>query len=635
MEETIDFPAQQGVIDALLEKAGVDSVHQRVFYMESYESGIDGLIEAVDSIDVGIHPGCMGEQFAKRTTSPNELNALAARVQRLDAQGRENFSDALMNTTNIVSMDCLQRLAERCNSAVVMEVYVDNAEKPELGGFSVPLPATKEYLKPFLDGIEITDPGDLAVESARSRLIDLEGVACFRAREGLNLDELNYLAVKIQALDEVGREILSAAFEAERHTGSVAEIINITENIRDFELHPAFSAEMLGEHLLNYDAGNYSKGIQALYNSKDETLREALNYIEVLEKYFNAAAYGKEYSENENGAFTEFGYLVEVQPFREAYRDRSDIPAEYRVLPNELPPLLKAADVDLLTFLVKAQAVTDKLTHSIDHALRNIAGGFSMDYLLVVSGHQLYVTETLSAYKRGDWAQAQLQSELGNAKARAFHLRVTSRTGSKTSGGAVIGGVIELRRDSLLADIKSHGIMPDRVDVVGANGALKSYDLLEWADTSSTYRSEAQSITRHYADTDLKAATGAFKTLSNSNARKAAAVDETALLGELSAAFMQTEYPQPDMLRIANEPARDILARGDADIYALTESGALKLPPIEAAKTGRFAEREDLAIKREDGLGLDKYAHRTATKLLREVERGDRAKSKDKGDEPL
>jgi hypothetical protein len=69
------------------------------------------------------------------------------------------------------------------------------------------------------------------------------------AETDISLDELNYLAAKIEALDANEREVFEAVLEAEWHCGSVADIINITENISNFELQPAFNEEQYGAKL--------------------------------------------------------------------------------------------------------------------------------------------------------------------------------------------------------------------------------------------------------------------------------------------------------------------------------------------------------------------------------------------------
>jgi hypothetical protein len=93
------------------------------------------------------------------------------------------------------------------------------------------------------------------------------------------------------------------------------------------------------------------------------------------------------------------------------------------------------------------------------------------------------------------------------------------------------------------------------------------------------------------------------------------------------------ENPQPDMLRINNETARNILACSDADIYKLTPAGTEKLTTIEALRPMCFLENRELAIKNEDIGGLDKWAQRTVKSMHREIRREERAKNKNNREE--
>jgi hypothetical protein len=91
-----------------------------------------------------------------------------------------------------------------------------------------------------------------------------------------------------------------------------------------------------------------------------------------------------------------------------------------------------------------------------------------------------------------------------------------------------------------------------------------------------------------------------------------------------------SENPQPDMIRITNEVAREILARGDAEVYRMMPGGAEELRPIEAAKPLSFEANRDIAIKRDDAAaGLERWANRTVRKALRQKERSENKKSQE------
>jgi DNA-binding PadR family transcriptional regulator len=108
-------------------------------------------------------------------------------------------------------------------------------------------------------------------------------------------------------------------------------------------------------------------------------------------------------------------------------------------------------------------------------------------------------------------------------------------------------------------------------------------------------------------------------------------VEADVFLHEAGAAFMgKAENPQPALLRISNDAARELLARGDADVYALTNNGEKRLEAFEALRPLCFAEYKETAIKKEALPGLDKWAERKVKDINREAEREERSKSKDK-----
>jgi len=87
-----------------------------------------------------------------------------------------------------------------------------------------------------------------------------------------------------------------------------------------------------------------------------------------------------------------------------------------------------------------------------------------------------------------------------------------------------------------------------------------------------------------------------------------------------------TDSPQPTMIAVANEAAKEILARGDADVYRLsvgdeTNGGVVKLDTFEALRPMCFAEYRDTAIKLEDAGGLGKWAEQKVSDISRKLEK--------------
>lgn len=128
-----------------------------------------------------------------------------------------------------------------------------------------------------------------------------------------NLDELNHLACLLSELEQGELEKFEAVIDSGEHTSSVADLINLTQNLDCYDFHPGVDdEEMLGR----------------LYVEDMESLEVPDN----IKPYFDFEAYGRDVSINENGHFAPGGYVTKVSDdFREVYHGPQDIPAEHKV----------------------------------------------------------------------------------------------------------------------------------------------------------------------------------------------------------------------------------------------------------------------------------------------------------------
>jgi len=534
-----------------------------------------------------------------------------------------------------------------------LRVYIENVHDDRIGGFTIPLPTTMEALQPLLDGAEIKGWQDMKLMEVMSDIRGMEDVLEDAIKHTISkdaLDELNYLAAKIADLDIREHDIFSTVIGQGRHCGSVAEIINIMENLGCFDLQPAFDAAMLGEFLADAEGDRHGEALQKLYESSKEALRNLTNYIDFLEKYMDYAACGKEYAKNEQGVFTENGYFTEFGEFKTEYRGSQDIPDAHRLFttPGEIcRQSLKFDDVDIAAAIMKLYAVSvDNLNTAAD-ALKVLHEEQCDDYLLLLNSQRISLIPAIDAYKRGEIAGKVLEHWSESPGTQFFAVRVTDRGGDDDSGrtgagpnhaegsiGSIKGDFVELNTDALRANIARHGIMPDRIEAVQHNGFSKSYDLPAWTEVPQIQRGGLKNIVPHFPDGSLNEAAERYESFVTAHEKYSAATKINAFLSEVNAAFMSaTQNPQPDMLRIANDAAKEILARGDAAVYKLTATGAEKLAVIESMRPMCFAENRDLAIKREDVSALDKWAAHAVKKADRQMRRDERSALKNKGEE--
>ena len=188
----------------------------------------------------------------------------------------------------------------------------------ELEGEWVKFPTTAEEMKQVFDRIGIGKTGDFGQVYEEWFITDYD---CYvdglydKLGEYESLDELNYLASKLDEMDRGEFEQFQAAMEIGDHSGSVQEIINLTENLDCYDVYPGIE---------DYDdLGRYYI---------DEL--DAMQVTEHLRNYIDYEAYGRDIALDESGDFTSFGYVRDTgSSFHEYYDgDRGSIPEEYRVM---------------------------------------------------------------------------------------------------------------------------------------------------------------------------------------------------------------------------------------------------------------------------------------------------------------
>lgn len=187
-----------------------------------------------------------------------------------------------------------------------------------LVGEWVKFPTTAEELQKVFERIGIGSKDDFGQPYEEWFITDYD---CYvdglydKLGEYENLDELNYLASKLDEMSQGEYEQFQAAMEIGDHSGSIQEIINLTENLDCYDVYPD-----IRDH---DDLGRYY--IEEL---------DAMQVPEHLRNYIDYEAYGRDVALEEGGEFTDFGYVRDTgDRFDEVYDgDRDSIPEEYRVM---------------------------------------------------------------------------------------------------------------------------------------------------------------------------------------------------------------------------------------------------------------------------------------------------------------
>ena len=188
----------------------------------------------------------------------------------------------------------------------------------ELVGEWVKFPTTAEELQKVFERIGIGQKDDFGQPYEEWFITDYDcyvGGLYDKLGEYENLDELNYLASKLDEMSQGEYEQFQAAMEIGDHSGSIQEIINLTENLDCYDIYPG-----IRDH---DDLGRYY--IEEL---------DAMQVPEHLRNYIDYEAYGRDVALEEGGEFTDFGYVRDTgDRFDEVYDgDRDSIPEEYRVM---------------------------------------------------------------------------------------------------------------------------------------------------------------------------------------------------------------------------------------------------------------------------------------------------------------
>ena len=182
----------------------------------------------------------------------------------------------------------------------------------------VKFPTTAEELQKVFERIGIGSKDDFGQPYEEWFITDYD---CYvdglydKLGEYENLDELNYLASKLDEMSQGEYEQFQVAMEIGDHSGSLQEIINLTENLDCYDIYPD-----IRDH---DDLGRYY--IEEL---------DAMQVPEHLRNYIDYEAYGRDVALEEGGEFTDFGYVRDTgDRFDEVYDgDRDSIPEEYRVM---------------------------------------------------------------------------------------------------------------------------------------------------------------------------------------------------------------------------------------------------------------------------------------------------------------
>lgn len=210
--------------------------------------------------------------------------------------------------------------------SVAFRIFLTNLGKyneGELVGEWVALPTTKENLSQVMKRIGIGSKDAFGQPYEEWFISDYDCEISYLVEclgEYANLNELNYLAAKIEDLDEYEFTMLESVLEYDGGGGirCAADVINVIENLDCYQLYDgAYNERDLGFYLLE----------ESGFCNLDE--------LGNLRNYIDYEAFGRDYSLETEGGFVDSGYLEVIDSTTTVYDGPDDIPDEYIIIGND------------------------------------------------------------------------------------------------------------------------------------------------------------------------------------------------------------------------------------------------------------------------------------------------------------
>ena len=211
---------------------------------------------------------------------------------------------------------------EREHMSEQFSIMIGNRSRFEAGdpsGYWLDMPATKEQLHEAMRNVGITadNPQDFSIrgysdDPEKHIALPYEMVCA------ADVDELNFLAARLEQLDpaEVGK--LNAALQQKNGLANIGQVIDFTYNV-DFYVH-------IPEVHTYRDLGDYYLNQSGMVQMPEE-----------WKGGIDLSTFGRNAAAQEKGAFTEYGYIVESGDEWERQFEGREVPEEYRIMSYPQP----------------------------------------------------------------------------------------------------------------------------------------------------------------------------------------------------------------------------------------------------------------------------------------------------------
>ena len=207
----------------------------------------------------------------------------------------------------------------------VFSIFLDNRAEAQTGGphgYWLSLPTSAEQVQEALKEIHITadNQQDLFIggfSAPDGQPLELPEELI----QAASLDELNFLAVQIQKLDDVERSQLNAIMQSPEIFQTIGQVIDYAENTDCFTLIDAKDYRTLGDYYLNHS------GLMVIPDAWKPAI--------------DTERLGQFIAKEEQGTFTEYGYLLRAGEEWQRVHEGQPVPEEYRVIAYPAPEVLR------------------------------------------------------------------------------------------------------------------------------------------------------------------------------------------------------------------------------------------------------------------------------------------------------
>lgn len=506
-------------------------------------------------------------------------------------------------------------------------------EDGDLVGAWHPFPCTVEEITATLREIGVNG-GDFLIDGYETRIDGLESLLA----ETADLNELNYLASRLEGLDEYQRTVYESAIEGFIYSESLHRLIDLTGNLQQYSLNPMVTdAQTLGLLTFEIDEDEHAMSIAKLEESADPADRALAEYIGTLKSHFNVERYGLELHGAGNGHFTKHGYLegsnaVYIENW---YGGPHDIPDEYRVYDSdavtqtisrqeqEARMPVKVEETDLSALVFKMHAVAGDFTSDIPFNVKALAEPGGQYYLMIENGRGIRVTDARLIYQDNEKMGVIWRKYPGDVEnVRAYLLKVDSR-----EGGRAFGTLLELDFAETGADVAENSISRSSVTAYTKNGDERRMSCDQWEALPLSERLRFQRWESYCSPGDVERLDDHLKARFSDALAAARPITAEAFLNGQNGPYMaQAANPQFGMYRISQTAAKQIINAGDAGVYRLLPKEPQQLSPTDVKHSGlHFELYREFAIRHRDLGALDKWVDRDLPVCLPLPERAPRA----------